>query len=253
MNKPPHHRTLVLIAGLLAVIGMEGCISLSTGRATLIDSGGAIANIGQQRPQLRAESLAPQEQGKETHAIHYRVWKKGEHYIVQLPVSYAPVRYTTFAHFCGHNSFRKNTLEFHFPHNYYSDEELNQYPVEYFYATLTERQYRQLCRKNKRIKSSGRDNPFHGATILSAAEIDLSGAELVLDRHGEHIMVQTGVTSPNLRFWWVPERYLAPRRSWYNYCLMPLSWIGEVADIPLTIIATPIGWLADAIYEPLAN
>ena len=44
-----------------------------------------------------------------------------------------------------------------------------------------------------------------------------------------------------------------PRRTWYNYCLMPLSWVGEVADIPLSLIATPVGWLVDAVYEPIAN
>jgi hypothetical protein len=32
---------------------------------------------------------------------------------------------------------------------------------------------------------------------------------------------------------------------------MPLSWAAEVVDIPLTIVATPIGWVVDAIYEPI--
>lgn len=29
--------------------------------------------------------------------------------------------------------------------------------------------------------------------------------------------------------------------------------MAEVVDVPLTIVATPIGWVVDAIYEPLHN
>ena len=46
---------------------------------------------------------------------------------------------------------------------------------------------------------------------------------------------------------------ISPRRTCKNYILRPVSWLAYVADIPLTIVATPIGWLVDAIYEPLHN
>ena len=46
---------------------------------------------------------------------------------------------------------------------------------------------------------------------------------------------------------------ISPRRTRRNYILRPVSWLAYVADIPLTIVATPIGWLVDAIYEPLHN
>lgn len=252
MKKRKFLKRVVYIAALLVLIGLESCISLYSGRSTVIDTGGAIANIGQEQARCRAE-LLPQKQGTKTHAIHYRVWKKGEQYIVQLPVSYAPARYTVISHSCGHDSYRKNTLRFSNPRYYYSDEELDQYPVEYFYATLSEKQYLRLCRPNKAIKSTSERAPFHGVTICSAAEMDLRGAEPVLDRHGKHVAVQTNVKSPDLDFWWVPHRHLPPRRTWYNQCLRPISWVAEVVDIPLSLIATPIGWVVDAIYEPLAN
>ena len=38
-----------------------------------------------------------------------------------------------------------------------------------------------------------------------------------------------------------------------NYILRPVSSLAYIADIPLTIVATPIGWLVDAIYEPFHN
>ena len=38
-----------------------------------------------------------------------------------------------------------------------------------------------------------------------------------------------------------------------NYILRPVSCLAYIADIPLSIVATPIGWLVDAIYEPFHN
>ena len=34
------------------------------------------------------------------------------------------------------------------------------------------------------------------------------------------------------------------RCTWYHYCLTPISIGAHILDIPLSIIATPIGWLA---------
>lgn len=33
------------------------------------------------------------------------------------------------------------------------------------------------------------------------------------------------------------------RCSWYDRSLQPLNWCAEVVDIPLSMLATPIGWL----------
>lgn len=38
-----------------------------------------------------------------------------------------------------------------------------------------------------------------------------------------------------------------------HYILRPVSCLAYIADIPLSIVATPIGWLVDAIYEPFHN
>ena len=36
---------------------------------------------------------------------------------------------------------------------------------------------------------------------------------------------------------------LPDRRSGLNTAIQPLRWAGEVADIPLSIIATPVNWI----------
>lgn len=35
---------------------------------------------------------------------------------------------------------------------------------------------------------------------------------------------------------------MGEHRTWYNHAIQPLRWCAEVADIPLSIIATPVNW-----------
>lgn len=245
-------RKSAVIAALLLSCVLGSCISIYTGRATIIDTG-AIASIGQQRPMLCAEAL-PHKKGDTTHAIHYRVWKDGESYIVQLPVCYVPATYSVLEHYCGHKAYRRNTLRIRYPLSWYHlrEQDITQYPVEHYYARMNETQYKQLCKKSKSIKI--RNTPFRNNPILTKDQIDWSRTELVLDKHGNNTGVRKeNIKTPRLEWYWWPDTHLPPRRTWYNYTLMPLSWAGEVIDIPLSLIATPIGWLVDAVYEPLAN
>lgn len=242
-KKHPVLRRVAIATALLLCSGLVSCISLYTGRATIVDSGGAVANIGQQRPRLHPEPQAPAK-GETDYHFHYRVWKKGDGYIIEYPVCYAPANYSVLVHRAGHFTWRKTTLDGELPARY-TNAELSRYPVELYYAELTEEQYKKLMEVDKRIKRS-RPSPFRDVQLRPAAEMDLSGAEPVLDFYDERYHRITRV--------WNNSRELPPaRRTWYNYPLMPVSWVAEVVDIPLSLVATPIGWLADAIYEPLAN
>ena len=117
--------------------------------------------------------------------------------------------------------------------------------MEYYGAELTGEQYQRLFyRANRRIKESGR-SVFADVHIRPLAEIDLTNAELVRQTQGSYYHL--------MRLWSGSKELPPPRRTWYNRCLMPLSWTAEVVDIPLSAIATPIGWVVDAIYEPMNN
>lgn len=221
---------------------LEGCIGLYTGRTTFIDAGGAIANIGQKQARLRPDGQT-EKKGRVISQFRYRIWKKEDSYILQLPVCYVPARYPVLVHLSGSDAWRKKTLEGQYPGSY-TDAELRCYPVEYFYAELTEKQYKMMWRVDRRIKQNY-SGVFRDVRILPAAEVDLSHAVLLSDGYGEQ--------HPMRRIWRNSENLPSPRRTWYNRCLMPLSWAAEVVDIPLSLIVTPIGWIADAIYEPLNN
>lgn len=244
----PYLKKFVIITALVLVSCLVSCIGLKTGRFTIIDTGGAIAAIGQQKANLRKEPLPA---GKETLGYnkdldyHYRVWKKGENYIVSIPVAYAPARYSVFEHHCGHgHRQRPHTLQTTLPRERYTDEELMDYPLEHIYAEISEQRYRSLLKQRKFRTHLIPDDTLRDESVLN-------GAELVLDIHGK----EAGAPSPmhpDLTGTVDPDR-LPRRRAWYNQCLRPISWVAEVVDIPLSLIATPIGWVADAIYEPLAN
>lgn len=244
-NKP-YLKKLIIITALVLTSGLVSCIGLKTGRFTIIDTGGAIAAIGQQKANLRKEPLPV---GKETLAYnkdldyHYRVWKKGENYIVSIPVAYAPARYSVFEHYCGHR-LRPHTLQTTLPRERYTDEELMDYPLEHIYAEISEQRYRSLFKQRKLRKHLIPDDTLRDESVLN-------GAKLVLDIHGK----EAGTPSPMRPYLTsnVDPNRLPRRRAWYNQCLRPVSWVAEVVDIPLSLIATPIGWVADAIYEPLAN
>lgn len=226
---------------LLAVFLLEGCVSLYTGRYTVIDTGGAISTVGREEPGL-LYTYRPEH--RPSYIVHNKVWKKGNTYIVQIPVTYAPARETFILHGRG---WKNTPSTWRWPDSRRRAADSAGAPVEYYYALMDETQYRRLTIRLKRITRE-HERPFYQVPIHPAAEIDLSGAELVLDSRAS--LKKNDLRTPHLDFWRAEEQ-VPDRRAWYNYCLMPLSWAAEVVDIPLTIIATPIGWLVDAIYEPL--
>lgn len=221
----------------LLTLGLESCISLYTGRFTVIDTGGALAGIGQEQPRVRKEIV----DGKPGH--HYKVWKKGDAYIVQVPVAYVPAYYPILLHATGRNHQRNTLSRIRLD---YTDAEIMSFPIEHCFVTLDETQYKVLCRVSKSDCFLPPPSALEGVPLHPKA--DLKGAELIVAASSNEFH---HIGLPHL--WKLDIETLPPRRTWYNRCLQPLSWMAEVVDVPLTIVATPIGWVVDAIYEPLHN
>ena len=115
-------------------------------------------------------------------------------------------------------------------------QELRSYPTEYFYAEMAAHTYRQLLRIRKYVRTKDLRN----IRILTADEVSLADWEPLLDVHGNEPAPQ-GV--PHIHFY--RSSFPVPDRcTWYHYCLTPISIGAHILDIPLSIIATPIGWLA---------
>ena len=218
--------TTVLVAALVS------CTAARKGNFTIIDLGGAVYNIGLAEPHLREEPLSSGRKPRFTRAsspgsdLRIRVWKKDERYLIQLPITYLPARspliYNT--RYSKHRSMAE------------LQQELRSYPAEYFYAEMAAHTYRQLLRIRKYVRTKDLRN----IRILTADEVSLADWEPLLDVHGNEPAPQ-GV--PHIHFY--RSSFPVPDRcTWYHYCLTPISIGAHILDIPLSIIATPIGWLA---------
>lgn len=238
-------KSIRIIVVCILVLLLEGCISVQTGRWTAVNMGGVLNNLEMERP-------CKQQTQSEDGRWHFRTraWKKGDRYIVEVPVAYVPFNPPIIEHSTGHSMIRK-TLdnEYWGPRN----EEIAQYPTELYYADVSKRQFQHLCILRK--VDMFRD-PFPQLRLIHGNEVDFNDTTLIYESDGmgsvfRHEEMEQFHGAPHLEI--IRTGSLPPRRSTLNYCLQPVRWLAEVADIPLSIIATPIGWLVDAIYEPLNN
>ena len=246
VKKRPILRRIATAAALLLCCGMGSCIGMCTGHYTIIDLGGAIDNLGKETPHLREEPCISTlgDTPFPPTDFHYRVWKKDDTYYVQLPLAYLPAAESVFIHCCGFG--KKKTLAYTWPDEV-TQEDIQAAPPEHFIAILSKEQYADACKWIKfDFSLLGKKLAGRSHKVLPMNQVNLTGAEMILDCHPATAFTQR----PQLCR---VAKEAPTKRAWYNYTLMPLSWAAEVVDIPLTLIATPIGWLADAIYEPLAN
>ena len=222
---------------VLLLLLIEVYIAIGTGRFTLIDLGGALAEPGQMVPTIRYEQKHSN--------YHTRLWKKGENYVVEIPIAYVPARYPIFIHQTPWTE-KGPSLNCRL---YCRDKvDPSRYPEELYYAELTLPQLEILVKRVKFASQALKHIPLipaeqynpGNATLLYDSQID---NKLILPELGG----RKGI-SGHLQLYKFHVQRLPSRRSWYNRCLQPLSWCAEVVDIPLSLLATPIGWLADAIY-----
>lgn len=235
------------IEAALLLLLLEVCISIGTGRFTLINLSALLADAGQMRPALRYE------QQSERSNPPTRIRKKGELYVVEVPIAFVPARHPVFFHETPRHP-NTNTLQC----SLYSREEMlpRQFPKELYYAELTAGQLASLVQRDKiyqppalaqvRLIPADCYNLSETVLIYDSQADDLLDLPEIQDRYGNGLR-----GTPHLHR--LRTQNIPSRRTTYNYCLLPLSWCVELVDIPLSLLATPIGWLADALYEPLNN
>ncbi len=197
------------------------------------------------RPVLRYE-----QQSERTHPPT-RILKKGELYVVEVPIAFIPARNPVFIHETpGHPNSPPlqcnlyNRVEMHPRH----------FPEELYYAELTAKQLACLVQRDKiyrppalaqiRLVPADLYNLSETVLIYDSRKDDLLNLPEIQDTYGKGLRGTPKLYS--LRTQSIPSR-----RTTYNYCLLPLSGCVELVDIPLSLFATPIGRLADAAYEPL--
>ena len=229
------NRRLYRIGTVLATVlvaALVSCTAVRKGNFTIVDLGGAVNNIGLAEPHLREEPLPPGRKPRPPHIsapdsdIRIRVWKKDERYLLQLPVTYIPAQ----------SPLIYNTVHTRRPSEAELQQQLSHHPIEYFYAEMAAHTYRQFFKIRKYIRSADLRN----IRILTADEVSLADWEPHLDVHGNE---PTPHRVPHVHFY-SNAFHIPDRCTWYHYCLTPISIGAHILDIPLSIIATPIDWLA---------
>lgn len=235
------------IEATLLLLLLEVCLSIGMGRFTLINLSSLLADAGQMSPVVRYE------QQSERSNPPTRIRKKGELYVVEVPIAFVPARHPVFIHETP-GAPDRNSLQC----SLYSREKMHpwQFPKELYYAELTAGQLASLVQRDKiyqppalahvRLVPADCCNHSEGVLIYDSREDDLLNLPEIQDRKGKGLRGTPQLY--RLRIQNIPSR-----RTTYNYCLLPLSWCVKLVDIPLSLLATPIGWLADVIYESLHN
>lgn len=225
------------IEATLLILLLEAGLSIGMGRFTIVNLSSLFSDAGQMRPVLRYE------QQSERCNPPTRIRKKGELYVVEVPIAFVPARHPVFIHETPGHPKRKSLQC-----SLYGREKMHprQFPEELYYAELTAKQLATLVQRDKVYQPSA----LAQVRLVPADCCDRSETVLILpeiqDKYGKALR-----GTPHLHR--LRTQNIPSRRTTYNYCLLPLSWCVELVDIPLSLLATPIGWLADAIYEPLNN
>ena len=191
---------------------------------TEVDMGGALAGIGQKRAYLPTTGYAG-----------ISLWEKGGKYYAMLPMVYAPADYALLTHSRSHGAAPGQKLVSRFPQGL-TAEQLARCERHTCFAVLDATQYNELLRLAAQPQANvpvvELKRPF---PVVTERDVELSGARCTGTLYGG-AGEQGGVVG-------LLTNRIPARRTWYNRTLQPLSWAAEVLDVPLTAVATPVGWL----------
>ena len=222
----------ILTTTALCTLGLCSCI-------THIDTGSMLDDIGQQCPEhqiqlVKETSTTPQHYTKE----QLQVWEKDGLFYVQLPVAYIPARVKNRDYLAGMSLFCSGQI-ITYPHQITGDEAVMPYQQtkEYFYAVLSKAQLDKATSPYRHYANSFYDETF---SVLPAAEVDLSHAKKWHPSPSQNSELTNNAV--------LMIKQLPTRRTTGNQLRRPLVLLLDIADIPLSLAATPIAWLTDFIH-----
>lgn len=187
--------------------------SFGVSSCTVITTGFWLDEIGQLEP-------------KEHQAGELRQVYQGDDYVyVQVPIVFIQNKQPVIRHL-NMMDLWINPVPYVYPNNKYSDISS---PENYFLRLPSS------CVTQEGIVSvlDGRDENQAAIRLLSEKEVNLTSCKRIQD-----------VTVC------CPHELLTTQRTWGNQLRRPLAWCCMLADIPLTIISNPVGWMVDIVSYP---
>lgn len=190
--------------------------ALGVNSCTIITTGFWLDEIGKLEP-------------KEHQAGELRQVYQGEDYVyVQIPIVFIQNKEPLIRHINCIDMWT-NVVPYMYPNN--SNPDISA-PENYFL------QIPSSSVKQGGVVSALADREAHDSRIrlLSEKEVNLSTCTRLQD---EKV--------------YCPHELLTRQRTWGNRLRRPLAWGCMVADIPINLIASPIGWVVDIISYPFSD
>lgn len=183
------------------------CLVMGLSSCTIVDTGGAVNNIGRYIPVDSKRILILKKHPDR--APRYTVYTRGELSYIKLGVCYLSARNKWF-HCC-----QVGGCPYELYKRFYNDPSTLAFREDYYAEILTKHLRNNDFMLTKRL--------------IPEKEFDPTNAQrstITIEHTAQHIISQN-----------LPERL-----SSTNTAVQPIRWVAEVADIPLSVIATPINW-----------
>lgn len=220
----------------------SGALSLATGAglnscSTIIDTGSALDSVGKQSAAHLLIAKEKRDFYLPLEEAPVSVYKRGTSYYVKLPIAFIPadIRNNDYLIY-NMGIFVGRDKDFTYPAERQDLKHIiykHQSTPETFYAVLTEEQFRLACEPWGKFDTPPLTN--ESIPIVPASDITLDGTQMI---NIDKLSIDTYRMICK-----IPDR-----RTPGNQLRRPLVFVLDVADIPLSIAATPIGWLTRLLY-----
>jgi hypothetical protein len=175
--------------------------------------------------------LTPSQKGKVSLNVRCMWWEDGKLYI-DMPLVYVPERRRGYDYLPPMGGY-SGTLTYQRP---YSKEELTALPAEHIVIAPGEVFLRPLTSVTATLTPPDKFRPQPRSNRRERGELYMEG-ELINFTIAENFDRQSAEYLGCYYFYEARQvaQLLPERREWYNYALMPLSAVGYVTDIPLSL------------------
>ena len=190
--------------------------SMGLSSCTIISTGFRLDEIGKLEPKEHPDGELRQ------------VYQGSDYVYVQIPVVFIQNKEPIIRHL-NIIEMWSNVVPYRYPNNKNPDISA---PENYFLQIPAS----YVKQGNVVSAPAAREKHDSHIRLLSAKEVDLT----------------TCVRLPDAKVS-CPYELLTKQRTWGNRLRRPLAWCCMVADIPLSIIATPIGWMVDIVSYPCSD
>ncbi len=197
---------------------LTAVVSSAFSACTIVDTGGVLDNVGRSFPVVDVQKLPKQENSYGPRKCTVYTYQDTAY--IEIPVQYQSL----------HNDWFKCCMIGGCPvyatYPYADRPNSYRHPMDGLYLAVVpkDKLHAPDMPEYATIQHDCTLEPFPRGTETTISTLTHDDVQRILNKTGAH-------------------------RTWYNHTLQPLRWCAEIADIPLSIMATPVNWF----FLPFGN